>query len=380
MFTPDDECFMRHALVLAAKGRGRTSPNPMVGAVVVQHGRIIGEGYHTQAGKPHAEVIALEHAAGAAANADLYVTLEPCRHYGRTPPCTDRIIQTGIRRVVIPATDPNPLVSGRGVQRLRDAGIAVELGLCSKEATDLNEAFIKFITRRTPFVVLKAAVSLDGKIATRTGDARWVSGERSRERVHALRDQIDAVIVGIGTVRRDNPRLTTRMPEGGRDPIRVIVDGLGPLPHDAQILQADVASRTWVAVAADAPAERIRALECRGLTVLEAGGFHGRVSLGHLLKRLGEREVTSVMIEGGEGIFTSAIEEEIVDKFLFFLAPILVGGKTAPTLLGGTGIDKIGQALRLARLRTEQLGEDLLIEGYHSTYEGRARHAGCLPD
>jgi diaminohydroxyphosphoribosylaminopyrimidine deaminase / 5-amino-6-(5-phosphoribosylamino)uracil reductase len=370
MFTPDDERFMRHALVLAANGRGRTSPNPMVGAVVVQHGLIVGEGYHTRAGKPHAEVIALEHAGGAAGNADLFVTLEPCCHYGRTPPCTDRIIQAGIRRVVIPAMDPNPLVSGRGVQRLRDAGIVVEVGLCSEAATDLNEAFIKFIKRRTPFVVLKAAVSLDGKIATRTGDARWVSGERSREHVHALRNQIDAVIVGIGTVRRDNPRLTTRLPEGGRNPIRVVVDGLGSLPHDAKILQTDVASQTWIAVAADAPPERIRALERRGLTVLEAGGFHGRVSLEHLLKRLGERELTSVMIEGGEGIFTSAIEEGIVDKFLLFVAPILVGGKTAPSLFGGTGIEEIGQALRLARLRIEQLGGDLLIEGYRSTPEG----------
>ncbi len=371
MFTPDDERFMRHALVLATKGRGRTSPNPMVGAVVAQHGRIVGEGYHARAGKPHAEVIALEHAGGAARNADLYVTLEPCGHYGRTPPCADRIIQTGIRRVVVPTIDPNPLVSGRGVQRLRDAGVIVDLGLRSEDATDLNEVFIKFIKHRTPFVVLKAAISLDGKIATRTGDARWVSGERSREHVHTLRDQVDAVIVGIGTVRRDNPRLTTRLPEGGRDPIRVVVDGLGPFPYDAQILQADAASRTWVAVAADAPAERIRALEHRGLMVLEAGGFRGRVSLEHLLKRLGEREITSVMIEGGEGIFTSAIEEGIVDKFLLFVAPILVGGKTAPGLFGGTGTEKIDHALRLARLRIEQLGEDLLIEGYRSTDEGR---------
>ncbi|MDE2179687.1 MAG: bifunctional diaminohydroxyphosphoribosylaminopyrimidine deaminase/5-amino-6-(5-phosphoribosylamino)uracil reductase RibD [candidate division NC10 bacterium] len=370
MFTPDDERFMRRALVLAKKGRGRTSPNPMVGAVVVQGGCIVTEGFHARAGEPHAEVVALENAAGAASSADLYVTLEPCCHHGRTPPCTDRIIQAGIRRVVIPTLDPNPLVSGRGVQMLRDAGIVVELGLFSEEATRLNEAFTTFIKRRTPFVVLKAAVSLDGKIATRTGDARWISGERSRDYVHALRDQVDAVIVGIGTVRRDNPRLTTRLLKGGRDPIRVIVDGRGPLPLDAQVLQPGAASRTWVAVAADAPAERIHTLERRGLTVLEAGGSHGRIRLEHLLKRLGEREVTSVMIEGGEGIFTSAIEEGIVDKFLFFAAPILIGGKTAPSLLGGVGIEEIGQALRLSRLRIEQLEDDLLIEGYRPTYEG----------
>lgn len=364
MFTPDDARFMRHALVLAGQGRGRTSPNPMVGAVVVQHGRIVGEGYHARAGEPHAEIMALDRAADAGRGADLYVTLEPCCHHGRTPPCTDRIVQAGIRRVVIPTTDPNPLVSGRGAQALRDTGIVVESGLLAEEATNLNEAFIKFVTTRTPFVVLKAAVSLDGKIATRTGDARWISGDRSREYVHALRDHVDAVIVGAGTVRRDNPRLTTRLPNGGRDPIRVIADGLGPLPMDAQVLQAEAASRTWVAVATGAPADRITTLQDRGLTVLEAGGANGRVCLEHLLTLLGEREITSVMIEGGEGIFTSAIEEGIVDKFLLFLAPIVIGGTTAPGLLGGAGIDKIDQALRLSRVRIEQLGEDVLIEGY----------------
>ncbi len=370
MFSSDDELFMRRALVLAAKGRGRTSPNPMVGAVVVRGGSIVSEGYHARAGEPHAEVVALQNAAGAASGADLFVTLEPCCHHGRTPPCTDRIIQAGIRRVVIPTLDPNPLVSGGGVQTLREAGIIVERGLLSEEAASLNEAFTKFITCRTPFVILKAAVSLDGKIATRTGDARWISGEQSREHAHELRDQVDAIIAGIGTIRRDNPRLTTRLPEGGRDPIRVIVDGLGPLPLESQVFQAGAASRTWVAVAADAPAERVETLLGRGLTVLEAGGFHGRIRLEHLLKRLGEREVTSVMIEGGEGIFTSAVEEGIVDKFLLFVAPLLVGGKTAPSLLAGAGVEEIGQALRLSRLRIEQLGDDLLIEGYRSRREG----------
>lgn len=370
MFSPDDELFMHRALALATKGRGRTSPNPMVGAVVVRDGCIVSEGYHARAGGPHAEMVALEQAAAAASGADLYVSLEPCCHHGRTPPCTDRIIQAGIRRVVVPILDPNPLVSGGGVQRLRAAGVIVEQGLLSEEATRLNEAFTKFITSRIPFVLLKAAVSLDGKIATRTGDARWISGERSRTHVHALRDQVDAIIVGIGTIRRDNPRLTTRLPEGGCDPIRVIVDGRGPLPLDAHVLQNGAASRTWVAVAADAPAERVETLRRRGLTVLEAGGSHGRVHLEHLLKRLSEREVTSVMIEGGEGMFTSAIEEGIVDKFLLFVAPMLVGGKTAPSLFGGAGVEGIGQALRLHRLRIEQLGEDLLIEGYRAGREG----------
>lgn len=369
MFSPDDELFMRRAFSLAEKGRGRTSPNPVVGAVVVRGGYLVSDGYHARAGEPHAEVMSLENAAGATNGADLYVTLEPCCHQGRTPPCTDRIIQAGIRRVVIPIFDPNPLVSGRGVQILRAAGIIVEAGLLSEEAVRLNEAFTKFIKRRIPFVVLKAAVSLDGKIATRTGNARWISGERSREHVHVLRDQVDAVLVGIGTVRHDNPALTTRLPVHGRDPIRVIVDGFGPLPLDAQVFQAGAAPRTWIAVTAGAPHERVETLQHRELTVLEVSGSHGRVRLEHLLKLLGERDVTSVMIEGGEGIFTSAIEEGIVDKFLLFVAPLLVGGKTAPSLLGGAGVEEIGQALRLGRVRIEQLGEDLLIEGYHSRHD-----------
>ncbi len=364
MLTPADEQFMRRALVLAKKGQGRTSPNPMVGALVVQHGRIVGEGHHERAGGPHAEVLALQAAAEAATGADLYVTLEPCCHHGRTPPCTERIIGAGIRRVVIPILDPNPLVEGRGVERLRAAGIVVDLGPLSEEATTLNEAFVKFIKRRTPFVVLKAAVSLDGKIATRAGDSQWMSGERSRYRVHQLRDQVDGLIAGIGTIRRDDPRLTTRLPEGGRDPIRVIVDGRGSLPLDAKVFHSASPSPTWVAVAADAPHERIEAFKRLGLTVLESGGSRGRVCLAHLLKRLGECEVTSVMIEGGEGIFTSALEEGIVDKLVLFVAPLLVGGKSAPSLFGGQGIERLAQAQRLRRVKIEQLDGDLLIEGY----------------
>jgi diaminohydroxyphosphoribosylaminopyrimidine deaminase/5-amino-6-(5-phosphoribosylamino)uracil reductase len=364
-----DEPLMRRALDLAQKGLGRTSPNPIVGAVVVRNGSILGEGYHAYAGGPHAEVVALEAAAGATAGADLYVTLEPCCHQGRTPPCTDRIIAAGIRRVVTSVLDPNPLVSGRGVETLRAAGVLVELGLLSEESTILNEAFMKFIKSRLPFVVLKAAVSLDGKIATQTGDSRWISGEQSRQRVHELRDQIDAVMVGLGTIRRDDPMLTTRLPSGGRNPIRVIVDGRGSLPLDARVFRSTASSPTWVAVTADAPHERIDALERHGLTVIEAGGSSGRVNLQHLLKRLGEREVTSVMIEGGEGIFTSAIEAGIIDRFLVFVAPILIGGKTAPSLFGGAGIEHLVQALRLERVRIEQLGGDLLIEGYHSPKE-----------
>ena len=365
-----NEELMRRALLLARKGRGRTSPNPMVGAVVVRNGRIVGEGYHARAGGPHAEALALEAASGATSGADLYVTLEPCCHQGRTPPCTERIIEAGIRRVIVPTLDPNPLVCGRGLERLRAAGIVVEPGVLSEEATDLNEAFVKFIRVRTPFVVLKAAISLDGKIATRTGDSRWISSERSRQRAHELRDQVDAVIVGIGTIRRDDPLLTTRLPHGGRDPIRIIVDGRGQLPLDAKVFHSASPAPTWVAVAAGTPRERLQAFDHLGLTVLEADGLHGRICLAHLLKRLGEREITSVMLEGGERIFTSAIEEGIIDKFTLFMAPLLIGGKLAPSLFGGAGVEYLAQAMRLRHIRVEQLDEDLLIEGYSPTKEG----------
>jgi diaminohydroxyphosphoribosylaminopyrimidine deaminase/5-amino-6-(5-phosphoribosylamino)uracil reductase len=364
-----DEQLMRRALDLAKRGRGRTSPNPMVGAVVVRDGRILGEGYHAKAGEAHAEVAALQAAAGSTAGADLYLTLEPCCHQGRTPPCVDQIIAAGVRRVVTSILDPNPMVCGRGVETLRAAGVRVDVGLLADESTVLNEAFAKFIRTRLPFVVLKAAVSLDGKIATKTGDSHWISGERSRERVHELRDQSDAVMVGMGTIRRDDPMLTTRVPSGGRDPIRVIVGGQGPLPLDARVFRQISSSPTWVAVTPDAPEERIDALQRHGLTVIEAGGSNGRVSLRHLLKRLGEREITSVMIEGGEGIFTSAITAGIIDKFFIFLAPILIGGRDAPSLLGGTGIEHLLQAMRLERLRIERLDEDLLIEGYPAVKE-----------
>jgi diaminohydroxyphosphoribosylaminopyrimidine deaminase/5-amino-6-(5-phosphoribosylamino)uracil reductase len=341
----------------------------MVGAVVVRDGSILGEGYHAKAGEAHAEVIALQAAAGRTAGADLYVTLEPCCHHGRTPPCADQIVAAGIRRVVASSLDPNPLVCGRGIETLRAAGVRVDVGQLADESTLLNEAFAKFIRTRLPFVTLKAAVSLDGKIATRTGGSRWISGERSRERVHELRDRSDAVMVGMGTIRRDDPLLTTRLPSGGHDPIRVIVGGQGPLPLDARVFGRTSSSPTWVAVTPDAPTGSIDALERHGLTVIEAGGSDGRVSLRHLLKRLGEREITSVLIEGGESIFTSAITAGIVDKFFIFLAPILIGGRAAPSLFGGTGVEHLLQATRLERVRIEHLDEDLLIEGYPAMKE-----------
>jgi len=369
MLAVADEKHMRRALLLAQAGRGRTRPNPVVGALVVRNGCIVGEGYHAEAGGAHAEVLALNAALGATRGADLYVTLEPCCHQGRTPPCTERIIEAGIRRVVIPTLDPNPLVSGRGIEALRAAGIMVASGVLSEEATRLNEAFMKFIRTRTPFVVLKAAITLDGKIATRTGDSRWISGERSRQRVHELRNQVDAVIAGIGTIRRDDPQLTTRLPQGGRDPIRVIVDGRGPLPLDAKVFHSTSPAPTWVAVAAGTSPERLQTFERLGLTILESSGRHGRVCLANLLKRLGEREITSVMLEGGEGIFTSALEEGIIDKFTLFVAPLLVGGKLAPNLFGGAGVDYLAQAMRVRGMRVEQLDEDLLIEAYSPANE-----------
>jgi diaminohydroxyphosphoribosylaminopyrimidine deaminase/5-amino-6-(5-phosphoribosylamino)uracil reductase len=365
-----DEHLMRRALSLAENGRGRTSPNPMVGAVVAREGQVVGEGYHARAGGPHAEVVALEAAAGAADGCDLYVTLEPCCHAGRTPPCTERIIASGIRRVVMPLVDPNPLVSGRGVDRLRAAGIVVEVGLLSGEAARLNEAFLTFIRRRTPFVTLKAAISLDGKIATRTGESRWISNEVSRRRVHELRDQVDAVVAGVGTIRRDDPLLTTRLPGGGKDPIRIIIGGAGPVPIDARVFHSASSSPTWVVVPSDVPTDRRATFERLGIPVVESGGAGGRVDLRDLLKRLGERDITSVMLEGGEGIFTSALQDGLVDKFCLFIAPALIGGKDAPTLFGGPGVEFLTHAIRLRRVRVEQQEGDLVVEAYRQSEDG----------
>jgi diaminohydroxyphosphoribosylaminopyrimidine deaminase / 5-amino-6-(5-phosphoribosylamino)uracil reductase len=360
-----DEQFMREALALAAQARGRTSPNPMVGSVVVKDGRVVGRGYHVKAGAPHGEVAALEDAGAQAKGATLYVTLEPCCHYGRTPPCTKAIIAAGIGRVVAAMRDPNPLVSGKGLEELRQAGIEVKLPVLEAESAGLNEVFIKYIITKRPFVLLKVAASLDGKIATVTGESRWITNERSRLLVHQLRDQVDAVMVGINTVLRDDPLLTTRLPGGGgRDPMRIVVDSRLRIPCEARVLTASTSACTLIATTSEAPREKRLQLEAAGATVLVVEGDGPGVPLGLLMEQLGAMQVTSVLLEGGGELHSSALRVGIVDKVLYFLAPKLIGGRAAPPAIGGEGFARLEEAVTLERMQVRQLDDDLLIEGY----------------
>jgi len=360
-----DQIWMRRALDLAARARGRTSPNPMVGAVLVKDGQLIGEGFHAYAGSDHAEVAALRDAGPAARGATLYVSLEPCCHYGRTPPCVDQILQAGIRRVVAACEDPNPAVSGKGIAALRAAGLSVDVGVLAEETERLNEAFFTHVRTGRPFVTLKVAASLDGKIATRTGESRWITGESARRRVHQLRNEMDAVLVGIGTVLRDDPLLTTRLGIADqRDPIRVVVDNLARLPLRAKAVNRASTAPTILAVSQMAPRTKLEALEREGVQVIVVESSPRRVSLERLIEALGKRGILSVMIEGGAEINASALREGIVDKVLVFLAPILIGGKSTPTAVGGDGIESLTQAVRLRDVRIERFDGDILVEGY----------------
>lgn len=352
-----DRDYMARALELAARGRGRTSPNPMVGCVVVRDGRIIGEGWHRRAGEAHAEVNAVE-AAGDIAGATVYVSLEPCAHEGKTPPCADFLIGHRPARVVAAMTDPNPLVSGRGIERLRVAGIAVEAGLLAEEAAQLNEAFIKFITSGRPFVIAKCGMTLDGKIATRTGHSRWVTGEQSRQRVHELRNEVDAILVGSRTVMMDDPSLTTRIEqEDARDPVRIVLDAGAYLDEDRKIFHVESGAPTWVAVTEP------REYRCAD-SVIRVPKGHGGVDMAALMHELGRRGITSLLIEGGGTTHASAFQAGIVDKVCFFVAPKIIGGRDAITPVEGTGCDTMDEAIALERMKAQSLGEDLLIEAY----------------
>ncbi|MDD4334825.1 MAG: bifunctional diaminohydroxyphosphoribosylaminopyrimidine deaminase/5-amino-6-(5-phosphoribosylamino)uracil reductase RibD [Desulfotomaculaceae bacterium] len=359
-----DRRYMKLALELAARARGRTSPNPMVGAVVVKEGKIIGQGYHMKAGTPHAEIHALNEAGAAAAGATLYVTLEPCCHYGRTGPCTGAIINAGVSRVVTAMWDPNPLVAGKGFRLLRSAGIEVTAGVLEEEALVLNEVFIKYITTRRPFVVAKAAVSLDGKIAARTGKSKWITGEEARAYGRRLRNWYDAIMAGIGTILADDPALTTRLPDGGgRDPVRIILDSRASIPSDARVLTQESDAPTIIAVTAKAPPNKLEALRKNGVEALIVNEGP-QVDLTELMRLLGERGITSILLEGGAMVHGSAFSARIVDKVAWFIAPKIIGGRDAPGPVGGMGADSPADAAVLERVKVGRLGADLLVEGY----------------
>lgn len=356
---------MERALELAEMGRGFTSPNPMVGAVIAKNGRIIAEGYHRRFGDAHAEVVALQAAGDAAKGSTMYVTLEPCCHHGKTPPCTRAITDAGISKVVMAMQDPNPLVAGKGRTELENAGIEVESGLLMKRAAKLNEWFAKFTTTGTPFFVAKAAMTLDGKIATWKRDSRWITSEQSRNYVHWVRSGIDAIMIGSGTVEIDDPMLTTRRVEGdGRDAIRIIVDGNARMSPSRQVLNIQSTAPTIVAVKKSAPADRKSALRATGADLIEIEPKHDKIDLTELAKELGSRGIASVMIEGGGGLLGAAFEVGIIDKVLFFVAPKIFGGKDAPTPVEGQGVETVDQAIRLSDISINRFGDDILIEGY----------------
>jgi diaminohydroxyphosphoribosylaminopyrimidine deaminase/5-amino-6-(5-phosphoribosylamino)uracil reductase len=363
-FSPEP-AYMKLALRLAAQGAGWVSPNPMVGAVLVRDGRIVGQGYHRRAGLPHAEVEALRQAGEAARDADLYVTLEPCNHQGRTPPCTQSILQAGVRRVIIATRDPNPRVTGGGAAWLASQGIRVEAGLLEPEARRLNEAWFHWVQSALPWVVAKAACSLDGKIATATGESQWLTGEAARRFGHHLRHRVDAILVGINTALADDPQLTTRLPRRrGKDPIRIVLDSRLRLPLSARLLHLASSAPTWVACTDQAPVDKIQALRQLGAEVLVLPAGSGRVSLTALLPLLGERQVQSLLVEGGAEVLGAFFDQKLVHQFHFLYASKFLGGRQAPGVLGGQGVIHLEEAQIATDLRVRRIGTDLLISGY----------------
>jgi diaminohydroxyphosphoribosylaminopyrimidine deaminase/5-amino-6-(5-phosphoribosylamino)uracil reductase len=373
----NDKIFMKKALALAARAKGRTSPNPMVGAVVVKGGTIIGAGYHKKAGTPHAEILALKKAGQNAKNATLYVTLEPCCHTDKkTPPCTKEIIRSKIKKVVVAMTDPNPKVSGKGISELQEAGIQTQVGIMEPEAERLNEAFTKFISTKRPFVTLKIAQSIDGRIATARGESKWITGPEARAYVHRLRNEFDAVLVGIGTVKKDDPSLDCRMP-GGRNPFRIVLDSSLQIPLNSKILRHGD-GKTIIAATILAPERKIEQIRKQGHTVLVINGTRTskkrradnpgpgvlQVDLKRLMKELGKMEITAVMIEGGSSVAAAALSEKIVDKVLFFIAPKIIGGTDAVPSVGGKSPLLLKHALNLNIAHITTFGSDICMEGY----------------
>lgn len=367
---------MKRVLRLARQGEGRTSPNPMVGAMVVREDVLIGKGYHRKAGEPHAEVLALEEAGERARGATLYVNLEPCTHYGRTPPCVPRVIEAGVKRVVIGMRDPNPRVAGRGISTLSEAGLEVNVGILEEECRELNEAFCKYIVKKEPFVILKAAMTLDGKIATRNGDSKWISSDASRQWVHRLRNAVDGVVVGIGTVLRDDPRLTARV-KGGRNPLRIVLDSRLSIPESAHVIGDDPSRLIVATTEASSPRKRLE-LERKGVQVEVLDSRNGRVDLRSFLSTMGAREITSLLVEGGKEVNGAFLDEGLVDKLILFIAPKLVGDGEALPVFGGKGVSRVSDAIQVKDMRVQRLGGDLMVIGYPASSPGggRSDHRG----
>ncbi|WP_332697396.1 bifunctional diaminohydroxyphosphoribosylaminopyrimidine deaminase/5-amino-6-(5-phosphoribosylamino)uracil reductase RibD [Halalkalibacter lacteus] len=352
----NDIDYMKLALELAKSTQGQTSPNPMVGSVVVKDGAIVGVGAHLKAGEGHAEVQALKMAGEKAKDGTIYVTLEPCSHYGKTPPCADLIIEKGLKRVVVATGDSNPAVAGRGLTRIKEAGLEVKFGVCQQEANELNEIFFHFMKYQKPYVTLKSATTLDGKTATVTGKSKWITGEEAREDVHRYRHTHDAILVGIGTVLADNPSLTTRLPNGGKNPIRVVLDRSLRIPVEAKLVQ-DQEAPTWILTTEEASMDKQKELEKYGIDVLRTPDG----SIEKVLPLLGTKGITSLFVEGGAEVNGSFLRARAVDQVITYMAPKLFGGQMAPTAIGGKGIEEVENALELEIKEVTTIGKDIKI-------------------
>jgi diaminohydroxyphosphoribosylaminopyrimidine deaminase/5-amino-6-(5-phosphoribosylamino)uracil reductase len=365
----DDIHFMKIALDLAKKGRGFTSPNPMVGAVIVKENKIIGKGFHQAAGLAHAEINAFEDAGTLAQDATLYVNLEPCNHVGRTPPCTEKILAAGIKRVVVAMRDPNPDVKGGGIDYLESHGVEVTLGVCEDQARKINEIFRKYIQTKRPFSIVKCAATLDGRIATKTGDSKWVTGKESRRFVHGLRHAVDAIMVGINTIEKDDPSLTTRLEntdEGfkGLDPTRIILDTHLRISEQAKLLRLDSDSDTIIVTGSSVSQNKKAKIEKQGARVIESSVKHGLIDLPGLMDLLGDLGITSLLIEGGGRVIASALSAGIVEKIILFFAPKILGGDDGVPICKGSGAVLMNDCIPVKDIRIQRFGDDIMIEGY----------------
>ena len=361
----NDQYFMQMALDLAIKGEGFTSPNPMVGAVVVQDCKLVGGGFHEVVGGAHAEVNAIDAAGNLASGATLYVTLEPFNHTGRTPPCTQKILDAGISRVVVAMPDPNENVAGGGLKYLKEHGLQVTTGVCEQQARKQNETFIKYITTGRPFVVAKCAATLDGRIATRTGDSKWVTGEAARRFVHRLRHAVDAILVGINTVQKDDPSLTTRLDgQKGKDPARIILDTHLSISPDARVLQQASDAETILVAGKGLAHSKKAVFEKAGVRVIEAPLKHDQIDMTALMGQLGAMEICSLLIEGGSQVMASVFRAGIVDKVQFFYAPKILGGDDGIPICSGPGAELMRESIALEDITVQRFDDDVLIEGY----------------
>lgn len=357
----EHELYMKLALENAKAMKGQTTPNPLVGSVIVNDNRIVGIGAHMKAGEPHAEIHAIRMAGEQARGGTIYVTLEPCSHHGRTGPCAKAIVQAGIKKVVVATLDPNPLVSGSGINILQDAGIEVLVGVCEEESKKMNEVFNKYIMTKRPFVTIKSGVTLDGKIATSLSDSKWITSTEARQEVHQIRNENAAILVGANTVQKDNPSLTTRIPNG-RNPIRVILDSTLRIPMEANVV-TDREAPTWIFTTSNHAAEKKKALENAGVKVFVTSG-EKHINLYEMLDVLGRKGVSSLLIEGGGEVNASFIENKLMDKLILYFAPKIIGGRLAPSFVEGTGITKMQDAIEFKDISFTQFGKDYRFIGY----------------